>query len=169
MFSIDGLTWAYPCAITREAVVVETSISGYLLNGVYFSDVQGTYLSYSVRIAVPINDVAAYNAIYEALTKPVGDHTFILPYGSETVTFVGRVTAQPIHDEYIRMPDGGAYWRGITFSCRSNNAVKEMSLNEVIARGMTPLPPISSPEVGDAYVYTATGWQRLTDADDTAY
>lgn len=167
MFTVDGITWPYPCDIERVAEMTPSEISGMLLDNTYFNDVLGTFMRYTVKIAVPINAMDAYAQIYEALTEPVDGHAFVLPYNSSTISVTGRVGN--VSDVYVRMANGGIYWRGIQFEVTSNAPSKELSLSEVITRGRAPLPDVSGVQVGDTYTYTASGWVKVLDADDTGY
>lgn len=164
---IDGMDFDVRVGVRRTSEMKLSEISGLMLNRRVFNDVLGQYLSYEIDLTYPLYDQGKYASLYEILTKPVDAHVFVLPYNKETVTLTASV--ETVEDELLEMEDGRTFWRAARFAIIAAGPTKEMSLDEVIARGMTPLPPISSPEVGDAYVYTATGWQRLTDADDTAY
>lgn len=166
MFTIDGLAWPVQCKIERIAEIRASDISGILLDKSYFNDVIGTYLSYTVSIAVPFGMEAAYNTIYEALTDPVDGHTFILPYGSGTVEITGRVAN--VKDTYYKVSDGN-YWEGCRFTIIANHPTKELSLGEVITRGAAPLPGGGSASMGSTYTYTAQGWEELNNADTTGY
>jgi len=169
MFSIDGLTWNYPCQIERTAEVKPSEISGMLLDASYFNDVIGTYMSYTVSIAIPLNDREAYSDIYEALTDPVDGHSFILPYDQGQLTITGRV--ESVTDSFVRLPNGGKYWKGTTFTVIANHPTKEMGLSGVIARGHSPLPEQAEVQRGDVYTYGASGWVKTVyiNADDVYY
>lgn len=167
MFSVDGIMWSVPCSIQRVSEITPSEISGMMLDGSYFNDVLGTYLSYTVSLAVPLNMRDDYNQIYEVLTNPVDGHAFVLPYNSGTISITGRVGN--VSDVYVRMANGGIYWKGIQFEVTSNAPSKELSLSEVITRGRAPLPDVSGVQVGDTYTYTASGWVKVLDADDTGY
>ena len=167
MFSIDGMTWGYPCKITRTAEMTASEISGLLLDKSYFNDVIGTYMSYDVTIAIPVGRESQYATIYEALTSPVDGHAFILPYNSGMVEITGRVAS--VTDDYVRLPGGGIAWKGTRFTVVANHPTKEMSLDEVITRGAAPLPGGGSASMGSTYTYTAQGWEELNNADTTGY
>ena len=169
MFTIDGITWDYPCSIERVAEMTPSEISGMLLDKSYFNDVIGTYMQYTIRMAVPLDNRDKYETIYEALTEPVEGHTFVLPYNYSTITIVGRV--ESISDVYVRLPNGGAYWKGIQFTVVANSPSKEMGLTETITRGRSPMPDSATVEVGDVYERTANGWvkRNYADADNISY
>ncbi|MBR1559675.1 MAG: hypothetical protein IJ646_05470 [Clostridia bacterium] len=158
MFMIDGVEWPYPCGIERVAEVRPSEASGLLLDRSYFNDVIGTYMRYTVTVAVPIERRADHSAIYEALTDPVDGHSFLLPYNQGTVEIVGRV--ESVGDVYVRLPGGGMYWKGLKFTVMANHPTKAMALGEVLARGRTVMPEVMSPEVGARYVWTGTGWEE---------
>lgn len=164
MFTIDGMTWDYPCKITRKAEMTASEISGLLMDKSYFNDVIGTYMSYDVTIAIPVGRESEYLTIYEALTNPVDGHAFVLPYDGGMISITARVAS--VTDDYIRLPGGGITWKGTRFTVVANHPTKTMSLDEVITRGASPLPEASSVNVGAVYQYTSGGWTELDDADD---
>lgn len=166
-FSVDGLSWDIGCTVERTSEIRPSEISGMLLNKQYFNDVIGTFLKYDIKLAVPFGMEEDYTRLYEMLTLPVDAHTFTLPYGGGMIEVVGRV--EQISDVYRRMPNGAIHWTGITFSIIANHPTKEMSLNEAIIRGISPMPDESTVDIGAAYVYTVDGWTELDDADDNYY
>lgn len=170
MFSVDGVAWNIPCDIERTAEISASEISGLMLDKSYFNDVLGTYMKYTVTLAVPVNMLDQYAEIYEVISKPVDGHIFVLPYNDSTVMLQARV--ESISDVYVRLPGGGVHWKGIRFSIIANYPTKTMSLGDVITAGRAPLPNISAPQIGDTYTYTADGWEPATsyeDVDDKAY
>lgn len=170
MFSIDGLTWDIPCDIERTAEISASEISGLMLDKSYFNDVLGTYMKYTVTLAVPMNMKNEYIQIYEAITNPADGHVFVLPYNDSTITITARV--ESISDVYVRLPNGGVYWKGIRFSIIANHPSKAMTLGQMVVAGRAPLPNVSDPQIGDSYTYTASGWVpsvQYEDADDIAY
>lgn len=167
MFSIDGIDWDVYCEISRVSEMRASEISGLMLDKSYFNDVIGTWLKYDVSIVVPYGKESDYYALYEAITKPVGAHTFVFPYNNALVTVVGRVDS--ISDIYEKMPGGGSYWRGIKFTAISNHPMKKVELDEVITMGIPPLPPEVSVSIGEVYEYTSTGWTQLANAEDNYY
>lgn len=170
MFSIDGLTWDIPCDIERTAEITPSEISGLMLDKSYFNDVLGTYMKYTIKLAVPVNMKDEYAQIYEAITNPADGHTFVLPYNDSTIMITARV--ESISDVYVRLANGGVYWKGIRFSIIANHPTKTFTLGEMVVMGRAPLPTISDPQIGDSYTYTASGWVpsvQYEDADDIAY
>ena len=170
MFSIDGLTWDIPCDIERTAEISASEISGLMLDKSYFNDVLGTYMKYTIKLAVPVNMKDEYVQIYEAITNPADGHTFVLPYNDSTITITARV--ESISDVYVRLANGGVYWKGIRFSIIANHPSKAMTLGQMVVAGRAPLPNVADPQIGDSYTYTASGWVpsvQYEDADDIAY
>ncbi len=170
MFSIDGVTWPYPCDIDREVEIKVSDISGLKLDKSYFRDVLGTYMQYTVKITVPYGDKGRYFSLYDILTEPVDGHQFILPHDNNTISVTGIV--DNLTDIYVRMPNGQTFWKGIRFNITSNHPTKTVTLGEAIARGTAPLPTVNMPVIGDAYIYTANGWVAngtYNDADNTGY
>lgn len=170
MFSIDGITWDIPCYIEREAEISASDISGLMLDRSYFNDVLGTYMSYTVRIAVPLDMRDEYTQIYEALTNPVDGHLFVMPYNNSTIEITARVSN--VSDVYVRLAGGQVYWKGIEFTCVANHPTKAMTLGEMVVNGRAPLPDVSNPDIGDSYTYTSGGWvpsPTYEDADSIYY
>lgn len=169
MFTIDGLSWDVPCSIERVAELTASDISGMLLDKSYFNDVLGTFMRYTLTLAVPFNRENEYTQIYEALTAPVDGHTFVFPYNQETLTITGRVSQ--VSDVYVRMQGGGTHWKGVRFDITANHPTKTMSLSDVLTRGRAPLPEVASVAVGTVYEYTENGWvpASFTDGDSIAW
>lgn len=166
-WSIDGTSWDIPCTVERTSEMTSSEISGLLLDKSYFNDVIGTYLKYSLRLAVPFGYEEEYAAIYDLITEPVDGHQFVLPYSGGTLQVTGRV--QNIQDIWVRMPGGKSHWRGITFEIISNAPAKTMTLGQVLTRGVAPLPDESEVHVGSAYIYASNGWEELGSSEDTYY
>ena len=169
IWSIDGVNWNLPCTVERTAEISASDISGLLLDKSYFNDVIGTYLKYDIRVEVPFGRESDYNKLYEDyLIQPVSGHTFNLPYAGGNITVVGRVDS--IKDVYVRMKDGKVHWRGIQFSVIGNHPTKHQTLSGAIyTYGVPALPSETDISVGTVYVYEASGWEELPDADDFDY
>lgn len=159
MFSVDGIEWDIPCTIERRAEVRSSEISGMLLNRNYFNDVLGTYMTYTVAIAIPKGKEQEYANLYEALTEPTDGHRFVFPYNQSTITITGSVNV--VSDRYYRKEGSVRIWRGTKFTVTANNPSKKMTLDEVITAGMTPAPSVYDPQVGDTYTYTENGWELV--------
>lgn len=166
MFTIDGITWQYPCQIERTAEMTASEISGLMLDKTYFNDVIGTWMKYNLTLAVPFGKESDYYAIYDALTEPVEGHTFSFPYNNGTIALTGRVTS--VSDVWVRMPNQKNYWRGTRFEIISNHPSKTKGLEETILRGITPPPNVLTEAplaIGDVYQYTNQGWELLDIVD----
>ena len=161
MFTVDGMQWAIPCDITRKAEVTPSDISGMLLDGSYFNDVLGTYMQYDVSVVPNPRDMGAYYSLFELLSDPVDGHVFVLPYNGDTIEITARV--EEISDIYVRLPGGGVYWKGAKFTITSNAPTKQLTLSESITRGLTPIPDVQEPAIGDTYTYTENGWVPVND------
>lgn len=158
MWSVDGASWNLPCTIEREAEVTASEVSGMLLNKRYFNDVIGTFMKYTVSIAVPIGRESDYKYIYEILTNPDDSHTFVLPYNDTYITIVGRV--QTVSDKYYRNTGGSNGWRGTKFTVIGSYPSKERTLSQVIARGVPSLPSVQHVANGDVYGYNNAAWSK---------
>ena len=170
MITVDGIQWAIPCDITRTAEIKASDISGMLMDRSYFYDVLGTYMQYEISLIPSPQDMGAYYALWEQLSQPVDGHTFTLPYNGSTIEITGRVGS--VSDVYVRMPNGGAYWKGVRFTIEPNGPTKEPTLDGVIVRGRSPLPDVVTQQVGDTYTWNGTDWietPNYDNADNIAY
>lgn len=167
-FTIDGMRWPYPCTIEREAEIESSDVSGMMLNKTYFNDVLGTWMKYTIAIAVPKGHEADYTNIYEILSDPVSYHTFILPYNYQNggITLVGRVKV--VSDSWVRLPHNKQTWRRTKFEVVANQPTKEATLGKV---GFSPYPDTAGIPIGSVYEYTANGWEEADygDGDNTYY
>lgn len=166
LLTIDGAQYDVKCKLRRVSEVRESDISGQMADKSYFSDVFGTYLQYQLVFTYPLHDQGKYASIYEALTAPVGDHSFILPYNGQSVTINGKVDTAT--DDYMD-PDGGrTYWRDLTVTIEANNPTKTMSLGQVISLGRPAMPEAMDASEGDTYVWHNGSWvfTEYPDADD---
>jgi hypothetical protein len=164
-FAVDGVRFNLPCSVEREAAVQASDISGMLLDKTYFNDVLGTYMRYSVSIAVPVGQESIYSQLYEILTEPVEGHVFELPYNQNSLYITGRVSG--VSDRKYKNT-----WRGIKFTVDANNPTKEMSLGQVITRGVSQLPLVTDIDAGKVYYVNAMGeweWTDWVDGDVRKY
>lgn len=172
--SIDDVIYNVVTGIKRVADITPSEISGMLLDKTYFNDVIGTYMKYTITIAVPYGKEQEYSQLYEILTNPVADHRVILPYNQTTIEIVGRI--ETVSDSYFRQENRNGelvnIWRSITFDITANHPTKEMSLEEVLERGVSPYPLVQELDAGMIYYYNKDGeWvtTTLTKADENYY
>ena len=161
MFSIDGVEYRVKCTATRTAEIRESDISGLMLDGSWFRDILGTYYSYEIRLEMPLKSKGRYAALIEQLTEPVDGHQFVLPYNNDTIQITGLV--EEPEDVFVRLASGYTYWDGLKFSIAPNAPSKQLTLSESIQRGLTPLPDVQEPAIGDTYTYTENGWMPVND------
>jgi len=167
MWSVDGTEWSIPCTVERTSEMTSSEISGMLLDKTYFNDVIGTFLRYSLRVAVPQGYEEQFNSLYEILTEPVDGHAFTFPYAGGVISVTGRV--ENIRDSWVRLPNGKQKWRGIAFDVLPNHPQKTVSLGDVLTRGVAPLPDETDVNVGETYQYAQSGWEIIDDAEDNLY
>lgn len=171
MFYIDSTQWPYPIDVTRNPDLRASDVSGQMLDGTYYNDVLGTFMNYTVRMAVPLNQRQLYNTIYGKLLDPVDAHEFILPDSAGGhITFTGYVSG--LSDVYVRMPDGTPYWRGIQFNITANTPRKKRTINQAIQSGRTIFPDIAEHNEGDTWVWTNGRWElsvHYDNADEKHY
>lgn len=170
ILTIDGVSYDVKCELTRTMEVKSSAISGDLLDGSYFNDVDGTYLRYDIAFTYPLWDKNKYAAIIEALTEPVDGHLFVLPYNNSTVQITARV--EPITDNREELESGRTYWAELAFAIIANHPTKTMSLSQVLTRGRAPLPDVANPAQGTSYTWDGTKWVEAVtyeDADNISF
>lgn len=164
MFTVDGLQWTISCDISRSIRVEDSEISGKLLDGTIFHDVIGTYYDYDVTLTPNPHQMGQYYSLVELLAQPVDGHQFTFPYNGETIQVTAKV--ENPSDIWVRLPNGGVYWRGMTFKATANHPTHVPTLAGAISRGLTPLPDVAEPSIGDTYTYTANGWVAVNNGGD---
>lgn len=166
MLIVDGIEFDLPCSIERKANVTPSEVSGMLLDKTYMNDVIGTYMSYNVKIAIPIGKEADYYNLYEILSDPIDAHTWVLPYNGDTLDLTARVNV--VSDRYYKEENGVKIWRGTAFTITANHPTKEMGLEEVLERGMTPVPYFTEREIGDTYLFNQSEQWELVASHPSA-
>lgn len=170
MFTIDGFRWPFACDIERTAEIRSSEVSGEMLDGGYYNDVLGTYMTYSVRVVVPLNQRNLYVSLNNLLTDPKGGHQFNLPDQGGTLNVNGRVTN--VSDVYVRMPGGEQYWKGIRFDIIANHATRSYTMDQMSAQGRIGMPEAADHHEGDTWVWHAGRWELsypYIDADTKRY
>lgn len=170
VLTVDGVEYDVMCRVRRQGDVRDTDISGEMLDGSYFHDVAGTYYDYEISLLYPLYNRNKYAALYEALTQPVDGHTFVLPYNNTLVTLTAKVDL--IDDELLELENGERFWRSLSFTLTANTPTKQMSLSEVIVRGIAPFPDVAKPAEGTSYTWDGAQWvetEAYIDADTIYY
>jgi len=119
---------------------------------------------------MPLKNKGRYANLIEQLTEPVDGHLFVLPYNNDTIQLTGKVVDP--EDVYKQLESGYTYWDGLQFSIAPNGPSKKLTLGEAIQRGLTPLPDVQAPNIGDTYTFTEDGWELMAyyvDADSIYY
>lgn len=169
MISVDGYSWDVPCDLKRTATMAASDVSGMLLNGVYYKDVIGTYLTYDMTLAVPPEMDAEYDVLYDILTQPVDHHTFVLPYGRGTVELVAHIDA--VKDVLVYTVSKKQYWRGVTCSISASHPTKVQGTADAIAYGISPKPNAEQVPEGTILMAVGGAWvqRNYDDADARRY
>lgn len=169
MWSIDGVEWKYPCTIDRVAEIEASEISGMMLNKTYFNDVIGTYMKYSISIAIPKDKMDVYGAIYKQLTDPLNYHTFVLPYNDEFISLTAKVAN--VSDSWVRLKGGRSFWRKTKFDIIATAPSKTVDDAAITEHGISPFPTAPTPTVGSIYEWTENGWEQkeFVDVDGKYY
>lgn len=169
IWSVDGVEWTIPCSIERIAEIKASDISGMMMNKAYYNDVLGTYMQYTVTLAVPAGMEDQYVDLYELLSNPVGSHAFVMPYNNSIIEFTGRV--EQVSDRWVYVDENHNRWRGVSFVAIANVPSKTIDAGQLVNYGLSAFPQSASATIGDLYQLTATGWQRVVykDADEEYY
>lgn len=124
MFTIDGITYNVFCDIERQVEIKGSDLSGMLLNKRNFKDVLGSYIQYTVSMAIPVTEMAAYAELYEKLTDPVATHQITMPYNNTMITFDG--TIETVSDRYFNKSNdiSKGVWRGTQFTAIGATPIK---------------------------------------------
>lgn len=122
--TVDGVTYNIATSIKREVEIRESDLSGMLLDRSYHRDIVGSYLQYTISLAIPRGSEQEYSQLFEVLSNPVESHTFILPYNQGDKQVEGMVNS--ISDEYYKATDNGqvVIWRKISFVITSKEPYK---------------------------------------------
>lgn len=112
--TVDGITYDIFTSIKRQVEIKESDLSGMLLDRSYHRDIVGSYLQYTISLAIPRGSEAQYSQLFEILSNPVTSHTFILPYNQGDKQIEGMV--KTVSDEYYREINGTVIWRKVTFT-----------------------------------------------------
>lgn len=124
MFTIDGITYNVFCDIERQVEIKGSDLSGMLLNKQNYKDVLGSYIQYTISMAIPVTEMAAYAELYEKLTDPVATHQITMPYNNTTITFDG--TIETVSDRYFNKSNdiSKGVWRGTQFTAIGATPIK---------------------------------------------
>ena len=121
--AVDSVWYNFPCDISRKARIVSSDVSGMLMNNTEYNDALATYYDYTIKLAIPIDDMNTYTAFFEAVTAPVPSHTFTFPYNQGTKDIVAKV--ESISDRYFREVNGVQVWRSVQLNIHALRPSKE--------------------------------------------
>lgn len=130
MFDIDGTRFIFPCDLQRKVTLESSSSSGMMLSRNYFNDVIASYLSYSVKLVIPLGQEQNYSRLFSMLSKPVGEHYFTFPYNQTTISFYGKIDS--ISDKYYRRINGKEIWRDVSFEVTATRPLVEPIISWLI-------------------------------------
>lgn len=130
MFNVDGYAFNFPCSIERSVKIESSSNSGLLLSKKYFNDVIASYLSYTVKVAVPQGKESDYSRLFSILSEPKAEHYWVFPYNQTTISFNGKVDS--VSDKYFRQINGKNIWRDISFTVTATEPKEEPIISWLI-------------------------------------
>lgn len=96
VFLLDGKAYNVEIedgSLERSFAVTDTEQSGRTADYAMHRDIIGTFYNYSMKIYPVIEDLASYDAFYDAISDPnYESHEMTFPYGQETLTFRAYVS-----------------------------------------------------------------------------
>ncbi|MCB7321107.1 hypothetical protein [Lacrimispora sp. 210928-DFI.3.58] len=96
VFLLDGKSYNVEVeadSLERSFAVTDTDQSGRTLDYTMNRDIIGTFYNYAMKVYPKPDDLAAYDAFYDAISDPNYDsHEMTFPYGQETLTFQAYVS-----------------------------------------------------------------------------
>lgn len=116
MLKIDGVSydvdvWCDELEESFEKLSADTS--GRTQDGTMYIDIIGTFYNYTLHIGRKTGtDVAQYDALFEALSKPAAFNRVEFPHGQTTLAFDAYITSGS--RKLIRQYRGKNYWGDIT-------------------------------------------------------
>ncbi|QIB68270.1 hypothetical protein Ami103574_02605 [Aminipila butyrica] len=79
--------------LEREAVILSGDNSGRLKNGHMVRDVTGTVYNYNFEVIPKIENLTAYDELYELITAPVDSYPVSVPFGQGYLDFDAYVSS----------------------------------------------------------------------------
>lgn len=96
VFLLDGKVYNVEVeadSLERSFAVTDTEQSGRTMDYAMDRDIIGTFYNYAMKICPKMDDLAAYDAFYDAISDPNHEsHEMTFPYGQETLTFQAYVS-----------------------------------------------------------------------------
>lgn len=94
IFLLDGKAYNVEVEeLERSFAVTDTDKSGRTIDYTMNRDIIGTFYNYTMKVFPHSDDLASYDAFYEAISNPQYDsHEMTFPFGQETLTFKAYVS-----------------------------------------------------------------------------
>jgi hypothetical protein len=101
-------------AVEREAVILTGENGGRLKNGTTVRDIVGTIYNFGFEVAPKIEDVEAYDELYELITAPVNSYPISVPFGQGYLAFDAYIDS--VSDELQNIKGIKKLWSSLGFS-----------------------------------------------------
>ncbi len=113
MITIDNVSYdvILTSGIERAFSIKQGKLGGTAQTGREILDILGTDYTYSITVEPNKNNLAQYDAFYQAITAPVEYHEVTLPYGQTTITFEAMILSGK--DSLKRKIGTGNRWGGL--------------------------------------------------------
>lgn len=86
-FVMDGIEYnVNVMELERGFEVIDSAKAGRTQNGDMYRDPVGTFYNYTITIEQKEGDIAALDALWEAMSQPVDSHLCTFPYNQTTLT-----------------------------------------------------------------------------------
>lgn len=112
-FILDGKTYNVHVLSLRRSFEVKESISARITqSGDIYRDPLGTYYNYQMTVREKDGDREAFDAFWDAISKPVKSHDCVFPYNQSTIS--QKMYVKSGTQDIRRLYEYGAEWNDIT-------------------------------------------------------
>lgn len=93
VFKMDNIDYNIDViSLKRNFEVADEDSSGRLQNWKMYRDVAGTFINYTLQLAMKDYDYESYNSFYQAISSPVASHVIEIAYGNGVLIFDAYIT-----------------------------------------------------------------------------
>lgn len=93
VFKMDNIDYNIDViSLKRNFEVADEDSSGRLQNWKMYRDVVGTFINYTLQLAMKDYDYESYNSFYQAISSPVASHVIEIAYGNGVLIFDAYIT-----------------------------------------------------------------------------
>lgn len=112
-FLLDGEAYNVQVMSLKRLFEVKEAISAKVTqSGRIYRDLVGTYYNYQITVREKDGDRAAFDAFWDAISRPVESHECVFPYNQVTVS--QKMYIKTGSQDISRLYADGAIWKDIT-------------------------------------------------------